>query len=481
VFLAGEGNTPEAYALASQLEDSLFYVTAHRTLLMHTLAQKASLQPLQVVAMVDRLRTAKVLEECGGLVGISALMDATPSAANFPHYLDVLRFHRKRRQAAATAAKIAASIHEASPERLEELINEARESLAAASAPTGKPLIEFLSVKQLQAYEPNPKTFLVGDDMISKGSIVVIAGWGGLGKSRLATTLAFSGAMGRGKWMGYEIKRRFRTAILQSENSKGRSKSEVIDFPEEVDDFIRISAPSDLNFNGQAFRTALTQFFESWPFDLLIIDPWMDISADGEQSDVLGAFRSILSCLPKSDECPAIIIVAHTRKQGRTDKWVPKRGRELAHDVSGSHAVVSKARAAFFIQPATLDPEDDRVIFDCGKSNNSTPNPPSCWRRTNGQFEPVPAFDWQSYYNPPDDAGRNSISIEDMRKAFLGSGKRLAGKQLIVSALKEAGFSQGAAYNAMSLDGKFSEYLRQQGEGRSALFAWIEPGDSSPS
>jgi hypothetical protein len=463
--------------MLAQLEHELFYLNAHQQILAHLLNHKSALQPVDLVQFADRLRTAKALDECGGLAGLSALMDAVPSAHNFPHYLDVLRFHRKRRKAAAIAAKLSQSVRDASPERLEELLTESREAIASTAGTKGPPLIEFLSVKQLKAFEPNPATYLVGNDMISKGAICVLAGVGGLGKSRLATTLAFSGAIGRGRWMGYEVRRQFRTAILQSENSKGRSKSEVMEFPDEVDDWIRISAPADLAFTSSGFRSALRAFYESWPFDVLVIDPWMDIAADGEQSDTLDAFRSILSCLPKGDEQPAIVIVAHTRKMGRTDKWVPKRGRELAAEVSGSHAVVSKSRVAFFLQPATLDPQDDRVIFDCGKANNSVPNPPSCWRRTNGQFEPVESFDWEAYYNPPDDSGRNTITRADMKTAFLGSGKRLAARSVIVAQLMEAGFSQGAAYNAMNPSGKFAEYLRQQGEGRSALFSWV---DESP-
>ena len=53
---------------------------------------------------------------------------------------------------------------------------------------------------------PNPASFMVGDDMIVRGELCCLAGWGGVGKSMCANTLAYAGARGRGEWMAGVVK-----------------------------------------------------------------------------------------------------------------------------------------------------------------------------------------------------------------------------------------------------------------------------------
>ena len=77
--------------------------------------------------------------------------------------------------------------------------------------------IEILSPKQIKNYEPPAGTVLVGDNHITRGSVFVIGGSPGVGKSRSAVALAVAGATGF-DWFGLKMHSRLKTLIVQNEN-----------------------------------------------------------------------------------------------------------------------------------------------------------------------------------------------------------------------------------------------------------------------
>lgn len=92
-----------------------------------------------------------------------------------------------------------------------------------------EPLIRFFTPSELRAYMPEANTVLVGDSHISKGEVVVLGGEPGVGKSTAATELAFCGATGK-DWFGLPVHAKFKTMIIQTENSY-------------LDDWIFVSEP----------------------------------------------------------------------------------------------------------------------------------------------------------------------------------------------------------------------------------------------
>jgi CheY-like chemotaxis protein len=135
-----------------------------------------------------------------------------------------------------------------------------------------------------------------------------------VGKSRLANTLAFAGARGAGEWMGYLVKRRFRTLVLQSENGPRRIQSEVAGLPREWDEHVRLSLPTWMRFGEPAFRQELRRLWESWPFDVLIVDNMNDVAKADGREDFLEALDNIRASLPVYPDAPAVVVVAHLRK-----------------------------------------------------------------------------------------------------------------------------------------------------------------------
>ncbi len=84
----------------------------------------------------------------------------------------------------------------------------------------------------------------------------------------------------------------------------------------------------------------------------------------------------------------------------------------------------------------------------------------SAWQRANGVFKPLPDFDWDEYWNPPEGA-KKTVTDKVLAELFQ-AGRRLLSKANAVALLKEAGFSQASAYWALDLDGRFKEHLSEK-------------------
>jgi hypothetical protein len=284
----------------------------------------------------------------------------------------------------------------------------------------------------------------------------------------LSKNLAFAGARG-GNWMGYQCMRKFRTFILQGEDNRKRLKKEFTAAPWVTSEHVRFTPPTPLAFGNPAFRAELRRQYEAWPFDLLIVDNWTDISGEQASSDAAEAFNQIRDCLPYGEAMPGVMLLAHLRKQRGGDNWRPKMGRELVHELSGTLALTTKARTVFVIQPVDASDMDNQgIVFQCAKTNNEKPLPPQAWTRAMGACTPIQNFDLDAWMNPPDDGGARKTVREHHLAKIMGPGVRMTRKRA-VELLEEEGFASQTAYKALSADGKFADRLVTGSDG---MLSW---------
>jgi len=95
----------------------VFYDLRHQVLFSHLLAMQKHGEAIDLVTLTGRLSVAHELEEVGGVGYLSSVMDAVPSAANLPYYLDIVWEKYQLRRVLQTAAKVSAIIYE--PEMLD--------------------------------------------------------------------------------------------------------------------------------------------------------------------------------------------------------------------------------------------------------------------------------------------------------------------------------------------------------------------------
>jgi hypothetical protein len=326
---------------------------------------------------------------------------------------------------------------------------EESDSAESKHEPYQGPLITFLSPSAIRAYEPPEGSVLVGDNHIVQGSVFVLGGAPGVGKSRGTVALAEAGA-NHPEWLGYAIHRRFKTMILQTENGRHRLKNELSSIKSDIDDWVRISPPPPLGlqWGKREFRDQLKRAIDDFGPDVFIIDPWNATARDQTQKEYLDAFEVIQSVLPTGDDKPAIGIAAHTRKPKSDERH---SGRALLNLLAGSYVLGSVPRCVWVIQAATDDVEDERVVLTCCKNNDGNLGARSAWVRKNGLFAAVREFDWDEFDSN-------------------GTAKKLTWRDL-PQILKESGLC-GLVNQA-----RIAEVLMNTGKSRATAYRWIEQAD----
>ena len=191
--------------------------------------------------------------------------------------------------------------------------------------------------------------------------------------------------------------------------------------------------------------------------NVFILDPFNRLARDDKAKDYAQAFEDLLSVLPTGDDAPALGIVAHTRKP-RADERA--NGRALLNLLAGSYVIGSVPRTVFVMQAASDDTTDNRIVWTCCKNNDGELGARSAWERRNGLFVPVQDFDWKTF--DVDGEKRRTVSLDDLDTLFDGGKRQLARNTAVEQLMEQTGLGKTACYQALKLDGKFSQHLDEQ-------------------
>jgi hypothetical protein len=350
-----------------------------------------------------------------------------------------------------------------SPDSFKARLSEILETSAAVGRRKG-PSVAFVKQSEHLKYQPRENLGLVGDSDITKGyqGVAVIAGPPGSGKSLAAVSLGIAGALGTGHWMGRPVHRQFRTLIVQCENGAGRLKKEfaamAAAYPKtDFDPWLRISLPPEggLPFHRPEFRRELSRMVDEFRPDVVIVDPWTAVAAEDAAKDIIEKLAEMRSCLPAGDECPALVIVAHTKKPRAEDKG--NRGRALMYSVSGSQALVATARSVFVLLPYTDDIQDDRVLWACAKLSDSDTAPAdSVWHRRLGTLFQHCDDDPEAFWKDPSERPAMWLTAEMLQDVLTRPAKAAMTQTRLCDTLAE----------------KFNG-----GRGASSVHKWLKRGE----
>ena len=89
-----------------QLEDKDFYQESHRYILSAMKMVYNERKPVDIVTLCDRLDSDGNLEKVGGISYVTELAQITPSAANYKHYLDIVKRDSVNRSLIRAAVEI---------------------------------------------------------------------------------------------------------------------------------------------------------------------------------------------------------------------------------------------------------------------------------------------------------------------------------------------------------------------------------------
>ncbi len=342
--------------------------------------------------------------------------------------------------------------------------SEPSNSSAAEKVSIDKLMIEFSSPTEVRDYSISEETKLIGDYHVERGNPLVVGGPPGVGKSRAVTALAVAGATGS-NWFGMKVHHKFKTMILQAENGRVRLKNEFADLDcDSLNEWILISPPPAFGFAflDKRFTTQLREAVSDFKPDVFVIDPWNQLTRDITERDYMEAFDQIRKVLPTGANCPAIVIVHHTRKPRFGEK---ANGRSLLNILSGSYVLTSVPRSVFVMQPASDSPEDKRIVWTCCKNNNGEMGERSVWEIGKGLFEAIEEFDWKGFDKGGENKSIPKVILDHLKQLFQNGNLSLKKSDAVHKLQAIVGIGRTAAYDALNQDKWFGEYLRCRDDG----------------
>ncbi|HTI70511.1 MAG TPA: replicative DNA helicase [Candidatus Limnocylindria bacterium] len=105
-----------------------FYDLRHKSIFEILVQMYDKKEPIDLITLGQKLRDANQLEGVGGLVYLSALMDAVPSAANLAYYMDIVREKYVLRRMLSTCTEVIGRIYEHQGE-VDSLVDEAERDI----------------------------------------------------------------------------------------------------------------------------------------------------------------------------------------------------------------------------------------------------------------------------------------------------------------------------------------------------------------
>ena len=265
------------------------------------------------------------------------------------------------------------------------------------------------------AYVPPAGMDFLQDGLLRRGELCLLAGQGGLGKSRLSLWLACCQITGR-EWCGLGTAGEPATWLfVGNENSVLRWKTDLeamrANFTDAewatLEDRLRLLAmvePEDgvMVLTDSCDRLART-LDEIRP-GVLVLDPWAAFIPGNENDshDTRDAVAWLLRIVRGHAPDAALLVVAHART-GREHARRAADGFEAGGFIRGSKVLYSIARAQLNLAPGSAD-DSSRLVLAWGKGNNGPRFEPRGVRLNPQTFayEPDPEFDLREWRDAVD-------------------------------------------------------------------------------
>lgn len=402
-------------SMLAQLVRGDFYLHANQQVFQICSYLRADGLAVDAITVFQWAKDKGWLDDIGGMEYLARLAEQACGLSMFGTHIRTLKEKSKRRLMLKIASEVSQKAKDQAYEEgaLDKDLSEFSEQLAEAkdASRSTRRGLELIGPEDSKKFVLNQEHLLVGDTDFRKGyeGITVIAGPPGSGKSLLSSTLGLAGARGSGTWMGLQVHRQFRTLILGAENGKMRWKRDFAQMEANNPDLdihahVRAILPPEggLGFHRPEFRSEVRRLVREFQPDLVVLDPWTSVAVDDSSKDIIDKLTEIRSCFPAGDDCPALVIVAHTKKPRPEDGG--SRGRSLMYSVSGSQALVSTARCVYVLLPYTDEITDHRVLWCCSKLSDGTAASDRVFLRVLGREFPETDDDPETYW----DKGRPS-------------------------------------------------------------------------
>lgn len=361
----------------------VFYDLRHQRIYETLLQMDEEFEAIDMITLQSRLKAAGVLDMVGGLVYLTSLPDAVPSAANLSYYLEILEEKFVFRRLVQSCGDVIGRVYEHQGDA-KSLLNSVEFDLRKVFDRGSMGLDGAITWKELMNYDTqNDANCVIGfkngktTRFLCKGHAAWIIAPSGAGKSSLHMRLARDMAAGK-DFFGVRGRGALRVLVVQAENDDGdmAEMAQGMEPLTDADDAFDndSSAEELLNRNilvrtvvgviGQGFCRWLRKAIIDHKADVVLVDPLLSFAGIdvGRQDQVSQFCRVWLD--PVLRETGAVLIsVHHTGKPSKERKGGQVASfYEQMYDGLGSSELVNWARAVILLQPCA-EQDTFRLVF----------------------------------------------------------------------------------------------------------------------
>ena len=204
--------------LASSLKESDFYIPKHKYIYRAMLEYLEQSKSIDEVTIAHNLDQKNLLAECGGLLYLTELLDASPAPENIGYYSSILKEHSLSREVIRISLEISSNIN-APNQSINDVLSQAQKRLEELAHQRIEkfyyPLSEVLKTSELEIKQIiDQKKELTGVasgfkflDKITSGlqnsDLIVIAARPSVGKTTLSLDIAYNVAVREKKGVAF--------------------------------------------------------------------------------------------------------------------------------------------------------------------------------------------------------------------------------------------------------------------------------------
>jgi hypothetical protein len=450
----------------------MFYVPAHRTICQELFDVHDSGGKIELIAFTNRLRTKGVLEAIGGApavtdihVFLNELHNFAPTLADLPERIELVRAAYVRREIIAGAALDALRAYDPNPNADMNLVLDEIVSRAASlrSLHGANHRISFRSPAEILKMPGNPHANFLGDHLLGVALSLVLAGIGGIGKSRLFLQMLVALILERA-WCGIETHhtRGKPWMLIQTQNSISRLQDDL--------EQLRKYAGHDWEL---AEKNLIIHTLET-DRDLMLHlgDPRnrRDLESAIRQRNPIGVAFDPLNEVAIGDLSKDVDMMATCQEIGRISRaGNPERAIVIAtHALTGvagmkkafgfeaagfgrnSKVLQSWSRAFINVVAGTED--YSVLILTCGKNNNGKMFPPFAIRLNPDTmiYEPDEDFDIEKFREQLESPKKRRTFQAEIVAEIDWPKPELDRKGLVAVLMKETDCSKPVAYKVIS-------------------------------
>jgi hypothetical protein len=321
------------------------------------------------LAVKDELERRRVLKQAGGEARLIEISNLPHDADNVDYALgEVLETSRRRR-----AMEIGTKLRDGAltPE----------EAVAELSALRTDGIMSIRSPGAILALPCDEHACMLGDRLLAKGQSFVIAGVGGVGKTRLLLQLLVALIVGR-SWCGIATHARAPSCLLlQTENGNDRLQRDLAALKEwaakdwkRVEDKLKIhtletDADTLLHLSEPENALRIERIIRKLDPDILSFDPLRDFGIGDLNADAdMAATLRELGRIARAGRADRALILLHHAITGRAGA-AKAFGLERTGFARNSKVLQTWARGVVNVVPAE-DDNNDRLVLTCGKNSN---------------------------------------------------------------------------------------------------------------